>query len=386
MSGSNLQTNTAAESDFFDAICRGQMDEVRRRVSADRSLLDAYNYNAYGATPLTQIVFQDDRAMIDTLIDFGADLNRRSDWWAGPWSPLHCAIYGAKDELAEYLLGRGAVLDVHTAASLGRMDDLVRLLDESPDRIREMGGDGCQPLHFAGTEAAAQLLLDRGADIEARCVDHFSTPVQYLSLPRPEIACFLFGRGAVPDIFSAVMAAAGPVVETLLAAEANVVHERLNQQRFPPGNEHDVHNVMTFMIGSDATPLHAAAQTNRPAIIGRLVEAGLDVNVRGGYDYASSLHIAAWEDHLEAAIQLIASGADVNVRSGEIHNNSPAGWAIVAGSYRVFDLLMDQGAEILDCFMEDALAAVQGKFRPNKVAPRENRDRVLQRLQAELQS
>ena len=51
--------------------------------------------------------------------------------------------------------------------------------------------------------AIAEFLLDRGADIDARCIDHKSTPAQYALVDRPEVCRRLLERGATPDIFMA---------------------------------------------------------------------------------------------------------------------------------------------------------------------------------------
>lgn len=368
------------EQAFFEAIRNRQFGELRKLVAAAPSLLMAYDEKSFGATPLTLATLRQDRDAIDVLIDLKVDVDRPSDWWAGPWTPLHCAIYFGNDELAEHLITRGATLDVHAAASLNRLDDLRELLNESPERVSERGGDGCQPLHFAGTIEAAEILLDYGADIEARDVDHFSTPVQYLAHPRPEVARFLFSKGAASDVFSAVLAEDAVVLKSLLANNPKAAEERINQDRFPPGPEHDVHNIMTFVVGVNGTPMHAAAKGNRPSMVDVLVSAGADVDARGGYDDATALHVAAWDDNAEVAAALLASGADINIRSGSIHNNSPAGWAIVAGSAQVFQVLMDHGAEQMEWFARDAEAAVNGEFLKFKSVPTENYARILERL------
>ncbi len=152
---------------------------------------------------------------------------------------------------------------------------------------------------------------------------------------------------------------------------------RINQQFFPPSAEYDVHNVMTFTIGSQVTPLHAAARGNQPQIVKRLIEAGADPGMRGGYDDAMPLHLAAWHDCADAAQALIDGGADLNARSGRLHNNSPAGWAIVGGSARVFETLIRAGAAILPHFQRDALAGVSGQFDNYSAATGEARQRIL---------
>lgn len=383
MAGSDqVKKNTKDEKTFFTAIRQGSFEEVKAMVAKAPELLNAFNYESFGATPLTMVSFCGARQMMDVLLDLGVDINRRSDWQLGPWSPLHTVIFGGDDELTEYLLDRGAELDVHTAASLGRLDDINRLLDQSPERIAEQGGDGCHPLHFAGTPAAADLLLERGADIEARCLDHYSTPVQYLCNPRPEVARHLFSKGAVADIFSATVAGDKAVVEQLIADDKGVLDSRISQETFPPGPEHDVHNMLTFIVGGGCTPLHAAAKGNQPDFVHSFAQSGANMNVRGGYDDSAPLHIAAWEDHLDAAVALAEEGANIDLKSGEIHNNTPAGWAIVAGSCNVFEMLMDRGAEVRDFFLADAQAATKGEFRQFKNVPQENYDRILARIQS----
>jgi ankyrin repeat protein len=360
------KTNTSEEKAFFQAIANCHIRSVEAMVTANRHLLDAYDYECFGATPITRAGFAGDREMIQTLIDLGADVDRRSDWEMGPWSPLHTAVHGRNIELAKFLVERGATLDAHGAAGMGLHDELRQMLDENPQAVHQRGGDGCQPLHFADTIDVARLLIDRGAEIDARCVDHFSTPVQYLASCRPQVARFLFAQGATPDIFSAVMAGDHRVVEHLLSENPDVLSQRIDQKRFPPGPDHDVHNIMTFTIGQHCGPIHAAAKGNQPSMAQLLIEKGQSPDLRGGYDDQTALHSAAWNNHLQVATALVDHGADINIRSGRIHNNSPAGWAIVAGSADVFEMLLDRGAEVLDWFSEDAQAAMDGKFLPYK--------------------
>lgn len=86
----NAKTNTELETRFFDAVKSGDVGTVRKCIAEDRELLQAYDYKSFGATPLTAVVFKDDREMIDVLLELGADPNRRSDWGMGPWSFVLC--------------------------------------------------------------------------------------------------------------------------------------------------------------------------------------------------------------------------------------------------------------------------------------------------------
>ena len=373
-------SNTIEQIAFFRTLASGDLQRIRESITKSPELLDSYDYRSFGATPLTMACFGNRPALVELLLDLGADPNRRSDWHMGPWSPLHCAIYRGDKKLAEYLLSRGAIMDVHTAAGLGDCDAVSRLLDVEPGRVVEPGGDGCHPLHFAGTVEVAQLLLDRGADIEARCVDHYSTPVQYLCTARPEVARYLLSVGAQPDVFSSVACGDERSVESLLDADPSLVHARINQTFFPPSSVHDVHNILTFTIGTDSTLMHAAAKVNRGASVSQLVRRGLSADVRGGYDHGTPLHTAAWHNCAEAAAALLDEGADIEARSGKLHNNSPAGWAIVAGASEVFELLMNRGAQCHPWFIDDARDACAGRFDQVTSSSPEKRHAILARL------
>jgi ankyrin repeat protein len=374
--------NTPKQIEFFTTLATGDLGRIRTVVAKDSSMLDSFDYRNFGATPLTMACFSNRPRLVELLIELGADPNKRSDWHMGPWSPLHCAIFRGDKELANFLLSNGAVLDVHTAAGLGDCDAVCRLLNAEPLRVNERGGDGCQPLHFADTVEVARLLLDRGAEIDGRCIDHHSTPVQYLCSTRPEVARYLLSVGVQPDIFSSATCGDICSIEKLLNAEPDLIHARINQAFFPPGTVHNVHNTMTFSVGLDATPLHAAAKGNRPEIVSLLVKCGLSPSVRGGYDQATPLHTAAWSNSRDSALALLSNGADIEARSGKLHNNTPAGWAIVAGADSVFELLFDRGAHCHPWFLDDARDACNGCFDQVSSASQEQRIRILSRIES----
>lgn len=374
------QNNTPEQIKFFRAIAEGDIERLRAIVANDAEMLLSFDYRNFGATPLTAASFSNNPDVIHELIQLGADPNRKSDWNMGPWSPLHCAIYRRDKRLAEYLLAHGATIDLHTAAGLGRSDDVAKMLDADPSLVMQRGGDGCQPLHFADTVEVADLLLERGADIDGRCIDHYSTPVQYLCTARPEVARFLLSKGATPDIFSVVLCGDSLYLERLLSDNPELVNARINQSFFPPGREHDVHNILTFTVGQDCSPLHAAAKGNHREEVATLIRAGLSPDTRGGYDQGTPLHTAAWSNCPIAAEALIDNGADIDAKSGPLHNNTPAGWAIVSGAAEVFDLLIDRGATCHSWFLDDARNAIAGGFDQVSHATPEQRHRILSRL------
>lgn len=109
-------------------------------------------------------VHKNNREMVEALLDAGANINERSHWWAGGFGVLD----SARPEMAEYLIGRGATVDIHAAARLGKRERVLELLEEDPELVHARGGDGQLPLHFAATVEIASLLLEYGAEIDAR--------------------------------------------------------------------------------------------------------------------------------------------------------------------------------------------------------------------------
>lgn len=169
------------------------------------------------------------RAMLDVLLEAGADINAKSRWWAGGFGLLDHAT----PELAAYAIKRGAELTVHAAARLGVLEKLKQLVTRNPELVHAKGGDGQTPLHFASTVEIAEYLLGQGADIDARDVDHESTPAQYMVRSRPEIARYLIQRGCQTDILMAAALGDAGLVRKHLDANAECIRMRVSDEHFP---------------------------------------------------------------------------------------------------------------------------------------------------------
>ncbi|MGH7717689.1 MAG: hypothetical protein ACREON_02440 [Gemmatimonadaceae bacterium] len=198
--------------------------------------------------------------VIDVLLEFGADPNRRSSWWAGGFHPLH----GAQGATAERLMAGGAVPDACAAANLDRPDLLSRILAEDPARVHERGGDGQTPLHFARSHHVVDLLLAAGADPDARDVDHCSTPAEWMLGDDPDsarlgLAKYLIERGARADIFLAAALGLTERTRTMLESDSSLLQLRTSQGEYgekPPSSFH----IYQWTIGPNLSPLQVAAK------------------------------------------------------------------------------------------------------------------------------
>ena len=113
------------------------------------------------------------------------------------------------------------------------------------------GGDGQQPLHEAKTVAIADFLLDRGAGIDVRCIDHKSTPAQYALVDRPDVCRRLLERGATPDIFMAARLGDVALATRLLDADPACVAARINEPGYAPVPPF---NIYCWSIGFGLSP------------------------------------------------------------------------------------------------------------------------------------
>lgn len=243
----------------FAARDAGAVRELLERHAAARALIDAPLF-PYDAPALVHVAGQGDPALVEVLLEFGADPNRRSEWWAGGWHALH----SARGAVAERLLAAGAEPDACAAAHLDRPGLLRRLLDEDPSRVHERGGDGQTPLHFARSRAVVDLLLERGADPDARDVDHRGTPAQWMldrlrGAGRYDLARYLVERGATADIFLAAALGATDRLRALLAEDPSLLRRRTGRGEYgerPPSSYH----IYVWTIGENLSPLQVATR------------------------------------------------------------------------------------------------------------------------------
>ncbi len=168
-------------------------------------------------------------AMLDVLLEAGADINARSSWWAGGFGLLDTA----PTELAAHALERGATVTVHAAARLGMLDRLRDLIASDPTLVHARGGDGQTALHFASTVEIAEVLLDRGADIDVRDVDHESTPAQHMLDKRVVLARHLIARGCTTDLLMAAAVGDLDLVRKHLDADPESIRMRVSDEYFP---------------------------------------------------------------------------------------------------------------------------------------------------------
>lgn len=233
--------------------------EVLRRFPSLRAHInDPMPDDDFGAHPLFAAVQRSDRATIDELLRNGADIGKRTDWWAGGFGVLD----DCDPSLADFLIARGAVLDAHAASRLGCLRELRELIAADPAIVQSRGGDGQTPLHFASTVEIAELLLAGGADIDARDVDHESTPAQYMlrvgqkrhyARDRQDVARYLVARGCRTDILMAAALGDVGLVRKHLDEDPACLRMSVSEQWFPKQNPRAGGTIYLWTLGANRT-------------------------------------------------------------------------------------------------------------------------------------
>jgi hypothetical protein len=245
--------------------------ELRARIN------DPLPGYGFGGHALFAAVQRGDRATIDVLLDAGANIGKRTEWWAGGFGVLDDCDPGMVDFLTE----RGAVVDAHAAARLGLMTKLRELVAADPRVVHARGGDGQTPLHFASMVEVAEFLLANGADIDARDVDHESTPAQYMvrvdqkrhyPRDRQDVARYLVWRGCRTDILMATALGDADLVRRHLDADPACIGMRVSEQWFPKQDPRAGGTIYIWKLGKNRTAHSVARDFGHEEIFQLLME------------------------------------------------------------------------------------------------------------------
>ena len=176
-------------------------------------------------------------------------------------------------EAAQRLIARGAAPTVHAAAEQGWLDWLEAAYERDASIINRRGGDGKTPLHYATDPAVMDWLLQRGADLEARDLDHASTPLQWqLGAHNHDAARALASRGAQVDIFAAVMLGDMQLVDAALAAHPHAIRARVNQAGYELTPQADgSHQYVYAFNAAGLSPHQVALECEQSEIFARLL-------------------------------------------------------------------------------------------------------------------
>ncbi len=259
-----IELLTKSPSERFDiAIRRGDAEAARELLSKHAGIRAAVNEPRFDYDSPAIHQAKKNLPLVDVLLEYGADINARSTFWAGGFGILE---YDLTLEQAKPLMARGAKLTAWAAAGLGLPEELKAIIDATPDLVRQRGGDGKTVLHCAATREIAEILADAGAELDAVDQDHNATPLQYL-IRDEGIARLLIDRGARVDVFAAARLGDVGLVEACLRADPLAAEARIGRPPFCAPGLH----IYGWTLGFDLTPADVARKFAHPEVAELLV-------------------------------------------------------------------------------------------------------------------
>ena len=184
----------------FEAIEAGDIERVRELIERDPSAASARDED--GLSAALQARYRDRTDMVEVLLGAGIELDL-----------FEAAAVGATARSAELLSEEASAIDgwsvdgftpLHLAAFFGHMGTVRLLLERGADPMAVSRNPmEVTPLHstLAGSDAAgrppiAELLLDRGADVDARTHGGFTPLMEAAQNGDLDTARLLLARGA----------------------------------------------------------------------------------------------------------------------------------------------------------------------------------------------
>ena len=280
--------------------------------------------------------------IVKLLIERGANVNQYLEHEKNV-TPLYISVVRKHREVANLLLANGAVLDLYSAAFLGKVEVVKDYLEQNGNisvgkyqgitlihtaawnnqlemtqylitcgaKVNSQDDYGRTPLHFAASNPEGikliELLIDNGAKLDAIASRSFTISGNKCLNGTP---LHVAARLNYPDI-----------AEALIIRGANIN--------------------ATYMRGK--TPLHTAVWSkNNFEVVKVLIDRGADINAYEKSQGKTPLHRVAYYGHTDIAELLILNGAKVNFRNFSGH--TPLTSAETSGHSQMYSLLVRYGA------------------------------------------
>jgi len=343
----------------------GRADELGRLLDRRPELIDARGDGIWGRTALHMAAWRNRQACVRLLLERGANVHIRdygdnayalhfaaesSDFETirmlveagsdvvGDGDDHQLGVLGwatcfrtARADVAEYLLGRGAKLNLWSAIALDRIDDVRNLVTRDPsllDARMSRNEHHRTALHHAAAKnrpKVVRLLLDLGAN--ARAADASGTTPLTLAAEAKadaDLISMLQEAGADLDFRAAVNLGRYDVAEAMLHAEPS----RLGPE------------------GDDTIALHLAVSNRNAEAVGWLIAHGVAVNAkRVLFDCNhTALHITAENGAIDIARMLLDAGADPDIHDDK-YDATALGWAEYCDRPQVAQLIRGRGGK-----------------------------------------
>ncbi|GEM_PF-5475863 len=277
----SLGAGCAGNSALVDIAARNDLVAAQSEIDrgADIHALGTYrafNSRLYAMTPLHAAAYNGHGAMVELLLEVGADVNAKAV--GGVITPLYMACHEGNAKVANTLIDHGAEIDVHSHRGLTALCTAAG----------------------RGHAETVQVLLEKGA--KADLVSSYRPDTRYRSLRLTT---------AFTPLYMAASYGHADVVNLLLDHHAQV-DKGCHRPALFLSSDYDG-DVAPYDVPS-ATPLHIASLNGRNDVVGILILRGADVGARDDSG-ETPLHWAARRKRAETMELLVAQGADPQARN-----------------------------------------------------------------------
>ena len=301
-------------SDFLKigvaAAARGDVDAVRAILEERPGWLT--RVGPHGRTMLWEASHRGRLGVVEHLAERGADIDARGTHYTPYFvevSPYCIARYKKHDDMAGYLIERGAVIDIHTAAYLGDREGVESILKQCPESLNEghpqhvmsdMTADGLD-FHLAPSPWATPLCYAlKGGDVET-------------------VACLIESGARIEGIEEALFKAANKHLEKVRL----LLENGADPQKLPPVFP-DEGDLFTLVSSYGVSPPDIEAISARlvylcrgdrggnPDEVSRLLRLGADVDYQDAQG-KTALHRASKAGFAVTMEILLKHGASVNI-------------------------------------------------------------------------
>jgi ankyrin repeat protein len=352
-----------ATSKILDAAEQGRLDVLGRLLDDHPELINAWGGDAQKQTALHKAAWRNHEACVRLLLAQGADVHIRDygdNAYAlhfaaesadlaivkvlveagsdvnGPGDDHQLGVLGwatcfreVRRDVAEYLLGQGARLNLWSAIALDRLDDVHDLVTRDPTLLnaRMSRNEHLRtPLHHAAAKNRPRIvrhLIDLGADVNTADATG-ATPLTTATQENadPSILAMLQQAGATLDFVAALNLKRYDLADAMLKADP---------VRIGPD-------------GRDTIALHLSVARKNAESVRWLIDHGAAVNAKRALWSCNqtALHAAAQNGAVDIAGMLLDAGADPGIHD-DMYDATVLGWAEYCGHPAVAELIRARG-------------------------------------------
>src|SRR5262245_20146264 len=376
------------------AIKARDLAQVRALIEKQPGLVHAAD--EHGSQPIHWAVMTRQMALIDYLLEHGADINAvrpngnrpihlaNGDYHYRGWRDLPATALQRHEVLIGYLLARGAYYDISTATKIGDLDRVRELLDQNPTLINEVptysyyNGTPLRNAAGAGHLEVVKFLLQRGANpnqpepgiapqggalhaaIGAKHYEIVKLLLEHGAYPNAAVEssgnCLSMAKwsGAPKEIVDLIAAYGGARTVELVCHDADVetlaqilnanpdlrVDERLDNPQIMKLILQYQPDIMKRL--PDPTPWWSLGTPKTPDFARWLMERGLDPN-RPNWLGITLLHRCAAKGDTDMAQVCLDFGADINATETD-SCSTPLAVAARIGKKEMAEWLLQKGA------------------------------------------